>query len=983
MSELWMRRLIFQAYCFVAGVAAGKLVPMAHDQVRAGYALSAALLIFSLLGFVRARRGRFPVLAAAFLFGFCCFFLGWARYSAAVSVQDPAHISKFTSDSWKDRSSVEGVVLTDPEVFADRLKFTVGPLRAKREGRESEFEEISGGRVEVTILRTAKELYFDFARGDIYGWRIRVNAPLLAPPGEVNPYGFSYRDFLADQDIYAVQTVSVAWGSPPPIEVLDRGEGFFLKEWAIALKEKILSVFVRTVPYPQSAFLAGVTLGYDAVLQKTLCVVPGHGKWVLDECRIAGVTHVLAVSGQHVTILSGVLLAILSALRIPMRVQAPVIILVLFIFLIMTGLPPSAMRATLMNSFTIFFLALSRGSFRASVLFGIAEAAMIVLFVNPKNIVQPSFTLSFAAILSLALLTKPVDRLLSGLRGPTFVYAVLGAAVLTMMCTTPYFETFAKPAVHLPLLSVFAAGLIWVHKKNPAGPSYDRLPEWARLFISAQGAILLGMMFPLSSYYFGRFALAGPYANLIAIPLTGLIVPIGLIAGIIGMVPGFGFFLALILNAANNCLILLFFYAAHYSAVWFPYPFVENLTLGRLGLYYAVLAVFAWWEPIHSHGRDLFYKYYKNAGTGPRAAALRRNLIGISAGSALFLALIAGKVWVRPPAAPEGTLRVTFLSTSFGSAAAVQSPFGKTFLIDGGLNNPGGPSDVGERVLAPFLLKQGITSIDAVVLTNLGPEHTEGLATIVDGFAVREIYDPAPIRDWNRFAALTVSDSEKAYTMFLKDLGDPDLKISRSKPHVRRMYEGYARLVRSAVRRGIVRRQAAPGREIEQIPAGPDGGHGPFRAGFLGPRVHHRNVRDQSAIMKVEYGEFSVVFTGDAGPDALDRLIQDAGQELRSDVMVIPNHGRVPADRLSAWLDAVRPEAVIFQSGNFKLLYGKSREAKALVDESKQEYDVCLSACQDRLGADRVFDTSRDWAVVIESDGGEFKARSFKGRSLQ
>lgn len=971
MSDVWMRRLTLQAFGFVLGVVAGKIHPLPAGQVRAAYAMVVLLLAAAVAGYVRSRRrANFPVIAATLLFASASFFLGWGRFSQSFTVGDPNHISNFASESLDDQASVEGVILTDPEVYGDRVTFTLSPLRVRRAGKDGDYQEVSGGHVEVSIRRTAGELYREFGNSDAYGWRIRVNAPLLTPPGAVNPHGFSYRAFLADQDIYGVQTVTVSWGSPPPVETLDRGEGFFLKEWALALKENILGVFVRTIPYPQSTFLAGVTLGVASVLQTVKCIVPGHDRFLLDECRVAGVTHVLAVSGQHVTIISGMLLAILGSLRIPLRIQAPIIIVALFVFSIITGMPPSALRATLMCSFTIFFLALSGGSFRSSLMFGISIAAMIVLFVNPRNIVQPSFTLSFAAILSLGLISWPLDRLLCLLRGTALLYVGFAAVFLTVMCTYPFFDHLGNPAVFYPLGAALVAGFVWFWKNSGpdsalAGWAYEKLPPLARLFIVAQGAILLGMMFPLSSFYFGRYSLAGPYANLFAIPLTGVIVPIGLMAGIVGMIPGFGLFLALVLNATNDCLIKLFFYITHYSTVFFPFPFVENLTLGRLGVYYTVLAIFIWWAPIKDIIVDIFYKYYRKTGEKPVESTARRyKALGIASFAVALLLLAACKAWERPPR-PAGIVSVTFLSTSFGNCAVVTGPSGKTYLIDGALKDPLTGSDPGEKTIAPFLLKQGITSLDAVILTHPGPEHSEGLAVIVDGFQVGRVYDPVPIQKWKQFTELAAVDPEKAGDRFLEDMGDPYLRKSGNKPHVKRLCQGYVALAAACARRGIPRQKAADGIEVVNEPYGEMA----FRIHFLGG--------SRSAIVKVEYGEFSVLFTGDATAPEIEAL---AGGQ--ADVLVVPDHGRTPAARHPNLLREVRPSIVVFQSGNFKRLYGKSRESKPLVDKAKEEYDAALLHYQERRSPDRVFDTYRDWAVVVQSDGKKYGVKSLKGRTL-
>ncbi|MBI4177823.1 ComEC/Rec2 family competence protein [bacterium] len=960
MSEAWMRRLMFQAYAFVLGVVAGKFYLLSDRQSAFCQTLFALLLAFSFFGFVRARRGRFPMAAAVFLFGLSAFFLGWGRYSETAAIGGANHISKYTTDSWKNRVSVEGVIVTEPDVYSDQVRFTLNPIQARRTGAD-EFTAVTGGKVEVTVRRSAPDLYRQFSQSAVYGWRIRVNAPLLVPQAAANPGGFSYQDFLADQDIYAGQTVAVSWGAPPPIEVLDQGEGIFLTEWALRVKERVLSVLVRTIPHPESAFLAGVTLGMKSVLKDVVCIVPGDGRLVTDEFRMAGVSHVLAVSGLHVTIISAMLIAILSALRIPLRIQAPLVIFALVLFMILTGMAPATLRATLMNSLAIFFLAMTRGGFKVSLLFAIAEAAMIVLFIQPKNIVQPSFTLSFAAVLSLSLLSGPIEKVLLALRGPTLIWAVLTLFGLTTLSTRPLWDTFTKPAVVLAFFAAAAWGL-WRCRQEDLRDKwpdfrFDRCPPFLRLFIVAQGAILLGMMFPLSSYYFGRYSLAGAYANFVAIPLTGIIVPIGLMAGLVGMIPGVGMFIALILNAANFIFIKFFLYVAHASAVIFPYPFISQFTPGQLVVYYAAITAFIWMDPIRSAVLKIYNKSYKYA-ADPR---IRRNVAGLAAVAAAFLVLSVHEIWKRPPAVPPGTLRLTFLSTPYGGAAVVQCPDGKTFLVDGSLNNPKNHFDAGEKVIAPFLLKQGITHLDGVILTHSGPEHTEGLATILEGFDVEAWYDPVPVQNPGRMLELMETDTAAACRLFFRETGDAHSEARADVPHVRRICEGYIALVRASEERRIPRVAAKAGFVVtESSPAG----HA-LKITFM-----------EGGVVRISHGKFSALLTGDASETVLRE--HAARGDLAADVLTVPGHGFTETARQDWLMESARPKAAVFQSGNPAILYGKSREAKPLVDRAKEEYDENRAYYEKRLGPDRVFDSRLDWAVIVDSDGKTFQIQTLK-----
>ena len=89
------------------------------------------------------------------------------------------------------------------------------------------------------------------------------------------------------------------------------------------------------------------------------------------------------------------------------RRYVPLIILALVVFAIITGARPSSLRAVIMNSLFLLTWAYLDQSLRSSALLGVPVAAFLILLQNPLVIVDPSFTLSFGAILSLALLTGP------------------------------------------------------------------------------------------------------------------------------------------------------------------------------------------------------------------------------------------------------------------------------------------------------------------------------------------------------------------------------------------------------------------------------------------------------------------------------------------------------------------------------------------------------------------------------------------------
>lgn len=83
---------------------------------------------------------------------------------------------------------------------------------------------------------------------------------------------------------------------------------------------------------------------------------------------------------------------------------------------------------------------------------------------------------------------------------------------------------------------------------------------------------------------------------------------------------------------------------------------------------------------------------------------------------------------------PNGLL-VTFLDVGQGDAAFLQSPSGKTMLIDGGPESAFSTID-------RFLQSRGVIGLDVVIASHLHTDHIGGLIQIVDSYPIGNFYDP-------------------------------------------------------------------------------------------------------------------------------------------------------------------------------------------------------------------------------------------------
>ena len=528
-------------------------------------------------------------------------------------------------------------ITTDPWLYSFKTVLTITPYYIQYRP-DGPFFKVEGGDVRVT-LGPDSDNYTQFACTKSYGYDIVVHGELTMASGRANPAGFDQRRYLNNYGVFGTMSVKQFLGGPRPIEAVapagkELRTGNPLVELSLEIRDRLLRVFKQTHPYPSSAFMGGIALGLRYGLQSTECMYssinPSSGsrslvgnhedcrELIADEFRVAGVNHVLAVSGLHVTIITVMFVGIFTLLRMSRRVYVPIIVLALVIFAILTGARPSSLRAVIMNSLFLLTWAYMDKSLRSSVLLGVPVAAFLILLENPNVMVDPSFSLSFMAILALALLTGPSYDVLCKFKGNDLVSLFLVITFWTssviaswhLMESGKYWLVFAAVTA-----AVFGLGRLLTRLgiRLIGDRGFADIPIAISTFIAAQFAIQLGMMVPLSPFYFCRWPVAGAFANLIAIPLVGVVLQVGVIAAMLGLIPGIGIWIALLMNAADWVFGAGFLLIAHYCTKWFPYPLVARPTSRGLLLYFLLLGLFIWWRPYSRLVSDFWARLSRSA----------------------------------------------------------------------------------------------------------------------------------------------------------------------------------------------------------------------------------------------------------------------------------------------------------------------------------------------------------------------------------
>jgi len=150
--------------------------------------------------------------------------------------------------------------------------------------------------------------------------------------------------------------------------------------------------------------------------------------------RNTGITHLLAVSGQHIMVLAFFIAAVLCWAGIPPLSRGFILIGFLAFYALVTAGQPSVWRAVAMYAaaFVIFHLEADPGPIRP-----IALAALILLFIQPAWIGHIGFQLSFIAVLGIILGSRPLEDLFSRWKIPRLAARYLAVSTAANLAVVP------------------------------------------------------------------------------------------------------------------------------------------------------------------------------------------------------------------------------------------------------------------------------------------------------------------------------------------------------------------------------------------------------------------------------------------------------------------------------------------------------------------------------------------------------------------
>ncbi len=463
-----------------------------------------------------------------------------------------------------------------------------------------------------------------------------------------------------------------------------------------AIRERAEAGLGEGMPAREAALARGFVLGDDG----------GVDEATKEDFTRAGLSHLLAVSGENVTLLALLAMPVLGLFGVPLRERLVWVLGLIAVYVPLAGSGPSIQRAGVMGAAGLLATLAGR---RASRLFALAVALLVTLAVDPGVAGNVGWQLSFAAVLGILILAGPI-------REAVLAWLARGGR----RAGSPY--------------SSLAAGR---NRGSATG--------WRRALAEGIGVTVAATLAtaPLIAYTFEEISTTTLLANVLALPAVAPAMWLGMVGAAAAQVPG------LPLTPINGLDALLLAYVAQVAA-WCGRPswavIHVHLTLAGLAAAYAGLAVALAGISLALRERRLRSARARSAPSAPaftpapppgdRASAdafvactpmgdKRRTprhgpvLAGMLAVLLVAVGLfVLGSHRAPPPAGPVPGLRVEVIDVGQGDAILLQPRNAPAVLVDGG--------PPGDELVAK-LGEAGVERLGAAVITHDQSDHAAGV----------------------------------------------------------------------------------------------------------------------------------------------------------------------------------------------------------------------------------------------------------------
>lgn len=588
-----------------------------------------------------------------------------------------------------------------------------------------------------------------------------------------------------------------------------------------SLRSKVSTVYKQILPSEEAGVMQAMFLGEKQALDTD----------VKNLYQRNGISHILSISGLHISFLGLLLYKLLKKVGCPIYLNAGIVSIVVFSYGQMTDFSVSTNRAVVMMFVSLFAIVIGR---TYDMLSAISLSSFIILIQNPMQLYNTGFQLSFLAVCVLAVFGDIYEMLKEGdnnrkenkffFEKSIEIIKQSRKVVMKKNITIKIFSNeYTSRKIQFKLDEWLLSADEWIYKKY-------KLRESNRGKALQSSMIISAVMAPVLASTFCEIPFYSVILNLFVIPLSSILMTLGVVAGLIGLwwidlAKVFGYGITFILNIYEVL-----------CNIFSNLPFHLVLT-GRPSMIQIIL-------------------YY--------AVAIGIILLAVSTKRKKIMYILAF-LWILLFRLPSSNLTMTMLDISQGDSIYIKTPKGVSILVDGGSSDV---KEIGKYRIEPFLKAQGVRKIDYVVLTHMDADHING---------VMELMERMQDSEGDKH-----SKSLKLASMAFYDgqVGIQNLIL----PETSLIDETYKKIEDLALRKGITLHYFGRGDTIDE---------GELTITCLHPYLEYTtdSTNDSSIVLELTYRRFDALLLGDLESGGERKLINMNINKKYYDIIKIAHHG--------------------------------------------------------------------------------------------
>lgn len=498
-----------------------------------------------------------------------------------------------------------------------------------------------------------------------YGDKIKAKGSFSEASSQRNYGGFNYKEYLKSLKVYGTIRAN-------QLKVLSRNRLNNIFSLANQVSSMVKQKIDSSMEESQASIIKGIVLGDSSDMDQE----------IQENFRISSISHILAVSGMHVSYLV-IGINILLRNKVGKRKIRFITILFLIFYMFITGFSPSVVRASIMSILVMGAGILYR---KNDIWTSLAISLFLILIYNPFLIENIGLQFSYIGTIGIMVLHKNVFRFFRNIR---------------------------------------IKNRKWKYKFNRKVILFiSKIKEILAVTLSAQLAI-----FPIMIYHFNLLGVYFFISNLLVSVIIGPIIIFSTIFIVFSLIfnP-----ISKVICIVLKLLIQMLIVISNLAKLPFSKLYLSTPQIWTILLYYILIIIF-----------NFIYSLYTSEKLNNTQVRVR-NLIALAKYKIflnkkkylkkIFIIILMLFLFHFIPK----NLEINFVDVGQGDCTFIVTPRNKTILIDGG-GEDSDEFDVGKSTLLPYILDKGYTKIDYIFISHFDQDHVGGILTILQEIKVEKV----------------------------------------------------------------------------------------------------------------------------------------------------------------------------------------------------------------------------------------------------